>query len=831
MTFFIKILCTCFQLSICLMIAMCADISLAEEIEFDETFLNSGAGTGDLKTFQGINYVRPGVYDLDIYLNDSLVKREPITFFVDPDGDTVPMINVKLLERLGVDVDKARKDHAIPTIVEDNESDNLVPKLVGSSVEFAADKLELKISIPQIYLKIKNRGSVDPSLWDNGISAAFSDYQTNFYRSKNYGEQSDYYNINLRNGFNIAGWRFRNESAYTQGSKVEREFKSNRSYLEKDINSLKSKLSIGELFAGGDIFESYRFKGIQLGSELGMLSDSEIGYAPVVRGIAESNAVVEVKQNGFIIYSASVPPGPFEFRDINPSGSNGDILIRILESDGRIKEYTQSFAYQPVMTRKGNFRYSLTFGEYSSTDLPSPSFAQGTAVYGALDNITGFGGFISSPRYSSLNTGVGLNSPYGGISFDVTTSESKNYNGASDHGYSSRVLYSKTLNATRTTFTMAGYRYSTEGYRTFNQHVSDQQQRERFSQTIIYRNPQKSRFNLRVNQTLSQNKSVYISLEETAYWRYKKPSKNWQLGFNGSTQKFSYGIAVARTQGPNSYSSGDSQVTLSISVPLGSGSNTHNFSSSVVSSKENGAAYQSSISGFVDSNQKYGYTASVGNNKSSGTSTGATLNADTSVVKIQGGFNQGSNSEQMNIGASGSVVAHSNGVTFGQPVGDTFGLIEVPNVDGVGVSGWTGIKTNRKGFAVVPYMQAYRYNWMNLDTESIGTDTEINENSKVVVPTRGSIVKVAYSSTTGRRIQFSILDDSGKHLPLGAQVLDQNSKPVGLVDNQSKALIFGIPDQGKLKVIWEGSECSLPYVLPEKDPKLTYQDVKGTCSM
>jgi len=93
-------------------------------------------------------------------------------------------------------------------------------------------------------------------------------------------------------------------------------------------------------------------------------------------------------------------------------------------------------------------------------------------------------------------------------------------------------------------------------------------------------------------------------------------------------------------------------------------------------------------------------------------------------------------------------------------------------VDSAGVSGWAGIKTNRKGFPALSYIQAYRYNWTNLDMESIGTDTEIDEISKIVVPTRGSIVKVAYSYTAVRRIQFTILNDSGKLMLLRAQVPD-----------------------------------------------------------
>jgi hypothetical protein len=40
-----------------------------------------------------------------------------------------------------------------------------------------------------------------------------------------------------------------------------------------------------------------------------MLPDSQKGYAPVVRGIARTNAQVVVRQNGYIIYQTYVAPG------------------------------------------------------------------------------------------------------------------------------------------------------------------------------------------------------------------------------------------------------------------------------------------------------------------------------------------------------------------------------------------------------------------------------------------------------------------------------------------------------------------------------------------
>ncbi|MET1477617.1 fimbria/pilus outer membrane usher protein [Burkholderia sola] len=36
------------------------------------------------------------------------------------------------------------------------------------------------------------------------------------------------------------------------------------------------------------------------------------GYAPVIRGVATSNAHVAVSQNGAVLYETNVAPGPFE---------------------------------------------------------------------------------------------------------------------------------------------------------------------------------------------------------------------------------------------------------------------------------------------------------------------------------------------------------------------------------------------------------------------------------------------------------------------------------------------------------------------------------------
>ena len=86
-------------------------------------------------------------------------------------------------------------------------------------------------------------------------------------------------------------------------------------------------------------------------------------------------------------------------------------------------------------------------------------------MYGLSDRVTGFGGLLVAEKYNATNLGLGFNTPLGGFSADVTHSQSRTRRVGATRD---RVcgFYSKTINATETSFTVVGYRYSTEGYRT-----------------------------------------------------------------------------------------------------------------------------------------------------------------------------------------------------------------------------------------------------------------------------------------------------------------------------------------------------------------------------
>jgi len=794
--------------------------------QFNPYFLKDKGAAVDLHFFEQGSGVLPGTYSVDLYVNQNLTRRQEITFEADSEsGEVRPQLSIGLLRELGVNIQRLAQEGLLGTDNNDAEIYD-INRIEGASVELEVASLALFVDIPHVYIQRQSRGYVDPSLWDDGITAAFSDYQANFSRNTSNGFNSDYAYLGLRNGLNIGPWRLRNESSLTQGTDMSREFSSNRSYVERDVSSLKSRFSAGELYTSGEIFDSTRIRGVLLGSDIGMLPDNETGYAPVVYGIAETHATVEVRQNGYVIYSTAVSPGAFEIRDIYPGGSNGDLEIKIIESDGRERIYSQAYSYLPVMTRRGNLQYSVAAGQYDAQDSASPSLLQVTTVYGATDNLTTYGGLLRSQGYDALNLGLGLNTPIGGMSMDVTNSRSKPDRGERKQGQSVRFLYSKTLNQTDTTFTMVGYRYSTEGYRTLGQHVDEQAYATGNSDGYSF-GRQKSRIDLNVNQSFRGRGSLFVSAGETSYWNRVGRTQRLQMGYSGNFKDVSYSLSMSRTKNSGDSQGSDNQLSVSFSVPFGGPARSHRFYSDITSAGNGQRSLQSGVSGYVNDAATLTYSAQAGVTQDD-RSAGVGLGWDAPSARVAGNYSRTGDNRHMDLTASGSVVAHAGGVTFGQPVGETFALIEVPEVKGAGLLG-SNARSDSSGYIVSSYAQPYRYNWVNLDTQTLGSNVELSESSKMIVPRRGAIVKARFEAESGRRVQFELSHASGTKIPFGAQLLDEQGKQLAVVDNLTRALVFGIKQQGRFSVTWAKGSCTFPYRLPEADKNSVYDRVSVVC--
>ncbi|MGV8400878.1 fimbria/pilus outer membrane usher protein [Pseudomonas aeruginosa] len=782
---------------------------------------------GNLLSAQG-GALPPGTYRFDVVVNGDAVGKQDV-LISSVEGQTKPSacLTAEMLERFGV------RKKAIEELVQRSPANCLDLRLLDSnaSVDYDSGSMYLTVSIPQAYMVAGRRGYVDPSLWDYGVNAGFLNYQASTRSDRSYGRTSRSSYVGLTNGLNLWGWRLRNESNITHSEYMGTEFKSNRTFIQHDLTRMRSQLSMGELYSGSDIFNSVRFRGIQIASDEGMLADNERGFNPVIRGTADTNATVEVRQNGYLLSSVQVSPGPFALSDIFPNGSNGDLEVTVIEADGRRRSFRQAYATLPLLTRKGRLRYSAEVGQYRATDgaLPTPTFGSFSGIYGLTDNVSIAGGVQASSDYQAVNVGVGSNTPIGAMSVDVTHSRS-NVAGRTDQGQSIRALYSKTLSETSTTFTLAAYRYSTEGYRTFDNHIYEKYESRdsRDSWRTGYRS--RSRLDLTVNQQLGDGGrygSFYLNGTHENYWNNRK-SSSINAGYGNNWGRMFYNITYGRTKERSGYSGAetDNRVMLSLTIPFGSGRDSPTMYLNSTRT-DSGTAATANLSGYVPGTDYTSYSLQASRGEDNDKSGAIGLSSDFPVARVGASYSAGRDYHSYNLNASGAVVAHAGGVNFSRDLGDSFALVEVEGVKGVGVGGNLPT-TGLNAYTVYPNTQPYRLNTVRLDSQTLGADTELETLTQTVVPRRGAIVATSFKGYSGRRVQMSFNWTGGK-LPIGAAVEDSEGRQVGLVDNNGQALLLVREDQGSLAVKWEAGTCQVTYSLPERDPSRYYDTLSTSC--
>lgn len=792
--------------------------------KFNAAFIQGTDQPPELNSFLEGNGVVPGSYRVDIYVNGKLSGRRDVSFVANPVKGTVDAcLTLDTLQQLGMDISQLDAGE-----MQAGQCFDLAANVEFAHVEYQPASLRLKISIPQAMMSRMSRGYLAPELWDEGLTAGFVNYSFSGARRTVGSQTRDQYYLGLRNGVNLGAWRLRNESSLVYGDDQPYRFRSNRTFIQRDITSLKSQLALGETYTDSQVFDSVRFLGATLASDDGMLPDSERIYAPVIRGIAETNATVEVRQNGFMLYSGNVSPGPFEITDIYPSGSNGDLEITVIEADGRRRLFVQTYSSLPIMLPKGALRYSLAGGQYNSYQEggQTPSFGSATLIYGLTERVTAMGGGQLAEDFQAGNIGAGINTGLGAASLDLTQSISRQRQ-QTRNGRSIRLRYANTLDLTNTTLAVAGYRYSTDQYRTLDEHVEELNLRDRAAIGQA-----KDRYEINLTQAFSEHSaSLSITGSEQRYWSQSGKVRQLYVSWNAAWRSLSYGLSLERNQTfeRDGQSQSDNRVALTLSLPLGNSPGSSRAFFNGVRDSTGDYDMQAGLNGQVLDDRNSFYSVQAAHDSRSGSAGFGKLSTATPYGRFDAGYGQGSDYHAFNIGASGSVVAHGGGVNFGQALGDTFALVQVKGVPDARVSSTSNVKTGSNGYAIVPYAQPYHANWISLDTRQLSADVELETAVIQVVPRRGAVALARFDASVGRRVQFELVQADDSRLPLGAVVEDAQGKVLAAVDPTSHALVLSEQDSGELIVKWADQQCRASFDLPPRDPQRAFDRARVVC--
>jgi len=172
--------------------------------------------------------------------------------------------------------------------------------------------------------------------------------------------------------------------------------------------------------------------------------------------------------------------------------------------------------------------------------------------------------------------------------------------------------------------------------------------------------------------------------------------------------------------------------------------------------------------------------------------------------------------QQVNYGLSGGVVVHPHGITLSQPLGDTNVLISAPGAKNVSIDNSTGVKTDWRGYAVLPYATTYRNNRGALNTDSMANNIDVDDSVDNVVPTKGALVEARFNARVGVRTLFTLLKNN-KPIPFGAIVSRTDSIGASIVGDIGQVFLAGLPLTGVLNVKWgrgEGQSCVVNYTIP-----------------
>ncbi|MDN7607443.1 fimbria/pilus outer membrane usher protein [Burkholderia multivorans] len=769
--------------------------SQSHATEFNSSFLSiDGTTDVDLSQFSQADFTLPGEYMLEVQVNDLFYGLQPIEFVaLDASGAGKPCLRAELVAQFGLKPSLAKE---LPRFHGGRCVD--LAAIEGVTVRYLKGDGRLRITIPQAALEFTDGTYLPPERWSDGIAGAMLDYRVIANTNRSFGSggrQTNAVQAYGTIGANWGAWRVRGD--YQAQSNVgntvyaDRTFRFSRLCAFRALPSIQSTVTFGGDYLSSDIFDTFALTGASIRSDDRMLPPSLRGYAPLISGVARTNATVTVSQQGRVLYVTRVSPGPFALQNINTS-VQGTLDVAVEEEDGSVQRFQVTTAAVPFLARTGQFRYKAAVGKprrFGGAGI-TPFFGFGEAAYGLPFDVTVYGGFIAASGYTSIALGVGRDfGTFGAVSADVTHARARLWwNGATRHGNSYRINYSKHFDGLDADVRFFGYRFSERDYTNFAQFSGDP--------TAYGLANSKQRYSATMSKRFGDT-SAYFSYDQTTYWERASEQRvgvTLTRAFSvGALRNLNVSVSAFRTQ---SAGASGNQVSVTATLPIGgrhtvtSNLTTGNGSTSVnagyLYDDPAGRTYQisagttdgraSANASFRQRTSAYQLTAqasTVANGYAA-----ASLEVDGSLVATQYG-----------------IAAHANG-----NAGDTRLLVSTDGVRDVPLSG-TLTHTDSRGYAVLDGISPYNVYDAAVNVEKLPLEVQVSNPIQRMVLTDGAIGFVQFSAARGSNLYLTLTDAAGKPLPFGASVQDAaNGKELGIVGEGGAAYLTQVQPKSSLVV-------------------------------
>lgn len=669
---------------------------------------------------------------------------------------------------------------------------------------------KVELVVPQEALASQDQ---DTGSWQHGGVAGLVNYDAQYSGSRGGTSGLEFMQLASEAGFNAGDWIVRSRQTLSRFNGTD-SFRHDSAYAQRTFAGLKKVLQAGQISLGNSMFGGGQVLGVQVFPEQALQADN--GGPALVEGIADSQSVVEVRQQGVLVYSTTVPAGPFSLQGFQLLNTRNDLEVTLNGLDGGRRQFIVPAA--TLLLNGHAIAPGLSFGvgkiqNQGSGDAP---------VVGTLAT-----GWVLTPQ-TTLNGGVFGSDPWRALAASLDsqvwnqTLLSLQLTGAQDERHNSQGLQASfTVSQPITERLSANANFSRQsfGYRELGDALTREDQdksgytREQYglglgwSQEVIG------------SLSFSWARSSTFDNDVINYLR-----ASWSKGFGRSY----VGLSLEQDSGGRN-SRGDKRAYLSVSIPFGSGQSVNSYLSTSERSARSGLRYSNRTS------QDRGWSLSADrdlrNRRSSATASGDLV---TSVSQLSGSVGTDSDRYTSYLArASGSLVVHGGGITpSAYRVGDTFGIAKVGKEKGIRIETPGGPTwTDGRGYAVLPSLSGYKRSTVEVDTRSLPKNVDIANAWNETEAARGSVSQIAFNVVRTRRVLATVMDAQGKPLPYGASVFAESGDFVTVVGENGGVFISDADSAGKMDVQSSGKTlCSFRLALPEQPAQAElYETARASC--
>ncbi|WP_315387723.1 fimbria/pilus outer membrane usher protein [uncultured Stenotrophomonas sp.] len=659
---------------------------------------------------------------------------------------------------------------------------------------------------------------------EGGVGGLFN-YSVMTTRSDGSNGASTYVAAITEAGFNAGDWIFRSRQSYTR-SEEKTTLDITQSYAQRTFTRWKTVLQLGELDMLTPVLPGTSITGIQVLPEAAL----QVGDGPVITGIANSNARVEVRQRDVLLYVTVVEAGRFTLSGLPALSALTDVDVKVIEADGSEHGFTV-----PAVALAGLVRpksgYTFAVGEVRNVELAP-----------------GRQGWVASASWSGALGGWGIGSLAAMAAQDYTALGGSGFVGWR-HGTSLSpyvlLSHAKDADGTRRGWHAGlGLQQTLGSQLSVNAGVATQSRDYRELVDVLSATTDdatRARYREQAHLSLSWS-TAWLGSITAGYSRaivfYGRPtsraSLSWGRNFRWATVSLNAERDLAQRDVPDSRNDtveGDAyRVYLSVSVPLGERRRARTNVQHDRSGERIGVSYTDAPSTTLSYRLGVDHDSWTGRTDTSASAAWLPRYLQTSVSYTRSSL--GNSSSSVLLG--GGVAMHGRGVTLSPyPIQDTFGIVALSDrIAGVEISTPYGpVWTDPWGKAVVAQLTPYATSMVEVETGSLPRNMLLDNGVMTLEAGRGAVAQLDLATRFSRRIQLLPMHPDGSPLPRGTTAFRTNDDLVGMVTAAGSLFVYDAVDGETLELhLPDERVCTLRYPLDEQeDENVTMPVATVTC--